>query len=362
MRAPFLASLCLATLVPASSALAQDAAPAADDFGVVPLVDANAARLVVWFAAGPGIRAEDARAVETQVLKDFGKRRDFRLVPRERVKTELKEAGRLELDRCDGDDACLLAIGRLLKADRMIGADLQRTTSGYRLVLKSIDLKRQPAAKLNSVVEGSISELLLGGLTSGVAATFDEDVEPIPLAEQGAPDAAVPPPPKVAARPEQPRQPDKVSPPPAVKPDPAPKGPDEPRTVKPAPASARAEKVAVERIDGTAPGAEVSTPAPERPGFFTRHLGSVISLGVGLVAGGAGLGLGLSAQDAQSSVEQQWDPDTDAAGRDQALAANILFGVAGAAALTAVILFIVEPGADEAPAIEAAPGGAAIRF
>ncbi|HSA22954.1 MAG TPA: hypothetical protein P5076_15970, partial [Myxococcota bacterium] len=86
------------------------------------------------------------------------------------------------------------------------------------------------------------------------------------------------------------------------------------------------------------------------------------SLGIGLAAGGAGLGLGLASMDAQDSVEQQWDPSTDSSGRDQALAANILFGVAGAAAITAVVLFILEPGADDAPVVEAAPGGAAIRF
>ncbi|HOX45619.1 MAG TPA: procyclic acidic repetitive family protein [Myxococcota bacterium] len=350
MRARILASLCLACLAAAGTGLAQEA-PGLDDFGVVPLVDEKAPRLVVWFAAGPGIKAEDARAVETQVLKDFDKRRDFRLVPRARVKTELKEAGQPELDRCDGGDACLLAIGRLLKADRMIGAELQRTASGYRLVLKSIDLKRKPPAKLNSVVEGSVSELLMGGLTSGVAATFDGDVEPVPIAEEGAAPA-----PRLATRPEPvaPTRPGpKAEPAPAVEPA---------REPGPGPGIADGGNVKVERLEGAAPGAEVQAGAPERPGFFSRHLGSVISLGIGLAAGGAGLGLGLASMDAQDSVEQQWDPSTDSSGRDQALAANILFGVAGAAAITAVVLFILEPGADDAPVVEAAPGGAAIRF
>ncbi len=354
MRARLLTGLWLVWMLPVGLASAQDEAPGLDDFGVVPLVDESAPRLVVWFAAAPGIAVQDARAVETQVLRDFGRRRDFRLLSKERVLEAIGKAGKPELARCDGEDGCLLAVGRLVEADRVIGAELQRTAGGLRLVLKAIDLKREPPAKLNSVVEGSVSELLLGGLTSGVAATFDEDVEPVPIAVEGAA------PPALATRPAQV---------PAARPDPGPAVAPAPAAqpgasagAPPGPTPVRAEKVAVERLEGVAPGAQVDAEAPERPGFFRRHVGSLVSLGVGIAAGGAGLGLGLAARDAQDSVEAQWDPSTDAAGRDQALAANILFGVAGAAAITAVILFLVEPGADDAPSVTPAPGGAAIRF
>jgi hypothetical protein len=318
-----------------------DAPPETDDpFGLAPLLDAKAPRVALWFVSEPDIRPEDAAAIEGQVFKDFSQRSDIRLMAQARVQRELARSGRQELGGCRGEDACLAEIGKLLQTDRMIGAHLTRLGSGYRLLLKAIDLTRAPPVKLNSVVEGSLSELVMGGLASGVQATFDLDVEPAPIdgAEPAPPARKEPPPEALAERP-----------PPYAGAE-IELGPVDPPRARPVEERPRDEL-------------GVQADPPEGPGFFRRHLGSLICLGVGLAAGGAGVGLGVASRDAASQVERQWDPGLDSTGRDQALAANVLFGLAGAAALTAIILFILEPGADEAaPAVQPAVGGAAIRF
>jgi outer membrane biosynthesis protein TonB len=148
--------------------------------------------------------------------------------------------------------------------------------------------------------------------------------------------------------------------------EPAPERKPQP-PVEPAPAAAEPTPQAPKaRVVEARPRDEQPAPPAQGPGFFRRHLGSTIALGVGLAAAGAGIGFGVMAEQAQDDVSHQYDPATDDAGRNNALAANVLFGVAGAAAITAVVLFIVEPGptTDDTAGVDvvATGNGALVRF
>jgi tetratricopeptide (TPR) repeat protein len=92
-------------------------------------------------------------------------------------------------------------------------------------------------------------------------------------------------------------------------------------------------------------------------------------LGVGLAAGGTGVALGLLAKDRAADANDLHVPHDEAQARhdsasNMALTANILFGVAGAAAIASGILFYVFATRSETPpAVSVAPldGGAFVQ-
>lgn len=82
------------------------------------------------------------------------------------------------------------------------------------------------------------------------------------------------------------------------------------------------------------------------PSFVARHRGSLIMAGIGVVAAGAGAGLGARAMGHFSEVVDACNrqpvcskSDTNAL-RAEVVGANVLFGVAGAAAITSAAVFI----------------------
>lgn len=71
----------------------------------------------------------------------------------------------------------------------------------------------------------------------------------------------------------------------------------------------------------------------------------VISLGAAVLAGGVALGFAISANEVLSAARASGDPQHSSALRSrastQSLVSNLMFGVAGAAALTALLTFIL---------------------
>jgi hypothetical protein len=288
---------------------------------LTPLVNMKAPLVVLWFTAGAEIPLDDASAVEAQVYEDFVKRMDIRVLSREKTLKELAAAENAKLQECKAEDVCLVQIGRAVKAAHVVGVVMHGTAKNYRLVLKSFALNRKPPGQLNSVVEGSLTELLIGGAAGAVSALFENTEQYAPIDES------------VLAAVEKPAEPEKPAPPPPKK---------EP---------VKTPKKIIAKVE-TKPEGEVVHKLPERPGFFRRHLWSAIALGTGVVAAGVGIGFGMMSKSARDDVSWpngSWNPDRDSEGRNAATIANIMFGVAGAAAVTSLVLFFFfEDDADEA--------------
>lgn len=121
------------------------------------------------------------------------------------------------------------------------------------------------------------------------------------------------------------------------------------------------------RVSGAS--SSVDPTAPRRPGFFARHRWSM-SFGIGgFVAGGAGLAMGgLTWRDyrhlAQSCAHTVAGcPDNDVRRVErEGLVTNVLFGVAAAAAVGAIVGYFVgdDRSPDERPAVVVVPSGRGI--
>ena len=304
---------------------------------LTPLVNMKAPLVVLWFTAGTAIPLDDASAVEAQVYEDFAKRMDIRVLSREKTLKELAGAENAKLQECKAEDVCLVQIGKAVKAAHVVGVVMHGTTKNYRLILKSFALNRKPPGQLNSVVEGSLTELLIGGAAGAVSALFENTEQYAPIDEA------------VLAAAEKPAEKKPPTPPVPKKEEAKPK--------------TEAPKKIIAKVE-TKPEGEVVHKLPERPGFFRRHLWSAIALGTGVVAAGVGVGFGVMSKSAQDDVSWpngSWDPDRDSEGREAATIANIMFGVAGAAAVTSLVLFFFfEDDADE-PGVSITPAGAGVQ-
>lgn len=115
----------------------------------------------------------------------------------------------------------------------------------------------------------------------------------------------------------------------------------EPEKARPADAPVKQAEVALTP--------EVTSP-PKPPGdrpFVSKHLGSLIAGGVAVVAAGVGAGFGISSASATADLRAASHSRTDAdalvnTAVGSATGANVSYGVAGAAAVTAVVLFFIE--------------------
>jgi tetratricopeptide (TPR) repeat protein len=102
------------------------------------------------------------------------------------------------------------------------------------------------------------------------------------------------------------------------------------------------------------------TPPPPPPPRRSINWPAWIAAGVAVAAGAAGLALGLtsrSSADRAADLSLPWaeaEAEHDAA-RGRALGANICFGVAGAAAVTSTVLFIVGSRRGERPVASVVP-------
>lgn len=290
---------------------------------LVPVVDPNAPLGAWFFSADPSVLADEAAALDKILSDCLDHRTDIRLMPRTTAEAKLKETGR-SLAACGGAESCLLDLAKALGVSRLLVAYLRiPTPASLRLDLLRLDAG-DPPGKLSVRSEGSLAELLAGGAAGGLQALLDNRTQPLLAA---APEPAPPPPPIRPAPP----------PPPA-------------RTiVERPPEPPQLEEKAAAR------------------GFFQRHWASTLALGTGLVSGALGLTFGVMSRriaDEMSydpSAQHQFDPDRDRQGKNYALAANVLFGVAGAAALTsAVLFFFVEDDADSASGVTIVPAGLGI--
>lgn len=282
---------------------------------LTPLVNMKAPLVVLWFTVGADIPLDDASAVEAQVYEDFAKRIDIRVLSREKTLKELAAAENTKLQECKAEDVCLVQIGKAVQAAHVVGVVMHGTAKNYRLILKSFALNRKPPGQLNSVVEGSLTELLIGGAAGAVSALFENTEQYAPIDEV------------ILAAAEKPTEEKTPAPPPPKK--------------EPVKTEAEAPEKIIAKVEAKPEGELVARP-PERPGFFRRHLWSAIALGTGVVAAGVGIGFGAMSQTARDDVswpEGTWNPGRDSEGRDAATIANVMFGVAGAAAVASLVLF-----------------------
>jgi hypothetical protein len=332
---------CSLVLLTASFATAQEDEKKKEEvpgLELTPLVDMQAPLVVLWFTAGPDIPLDDASAVEAQVYEDFLKRMDIRVLSREKTLKELSGAENAKLQECKAEDVCLYQIGKTVKAAHVVGVVMHGTAKNYRLILKSFALNRKPPAQLNSVVEGSLTELLIGGAAGAVSALFENTEQYAPI------DSAIL---AAAEKPEAPAE-EKTTPPPPAE-EAAKTEPEKPKEV-------------IAKVEPK-PEEEVIARPPERPGFLRRHLWSAIALGTGVVAAGVGAEFGVMSKSARDDVswpEGTWDPDRDSQGRNAATIANVMFGVAGAAAITSLVLFFLLEYDDE-PGVAVTPTGTGVQ-
>ncbi len=291
---------------------------------LVPLVDMKAPLVAIWFVADPDVSMDDASALESQVYDEFFKRSKIRVLSREKMIDELQKAVGDDLQGCRGDDNCLYKIGKALKVKRIVGIQMGGEAKNYRVVLKSFDLVKDKPTQLNSVVEGSLAELLIGGIGGGVAAIFDnpDQYAPLELKAPATEKKAVAHDSNVVAKQVEPA-------PPVSRPATEPIH----RKTKPTP-------VAVRRIEQKpAPAESIVAKIPQKPGFLRRHLWSAIALGASVAALSTGIALGAMGQKIADDQSVRFDPDSDETGRTYTTTANAMFGISGAAALTSVILF-----------------------
>jgi hypothetical protein len=134
------------------------------------------------------------------------------------------------------------------------------------------------------------------------------------------------------------------------------------------------------RIPGTEEGqapfsASLALPPPAMPTVeghvgFRLSTGTYVAAGIGVAAAATGIGLGVASNNIEQRLQSGYDPVTQIytgtraqalAARKEALAADILFAAAGAAALTALGIALFSP-APEAPraSLMAGPHGAGI--
>ena len=96
------------------------------------------------------------------------------------------------------------------------------------------------------------------------------------------------------------------------------------------------------------PVKDTDAPQDERP-FLQKHSASTVTAALGVVALGVGVGFGASSASATAELRNDVHPREYADGlvkkaNESALGANVAYGVAGAALITAVVvLFFVEP-------------------
>ena len=293
----------LLVLLWSSASLAQKK----DPLELVPLVDMQAPRVAVWFVAAPKTPFEDAAAVEEQIYEDFFKRMDIRMLSREKTLEQLGEVGDEEMQACDGRDPCLFKIGKTLKVDRMVGVIMVGVRPNYKIILKCFDLSGKQPKQLNAVVEGSLTDLLIGGTADAVASVFENQDQYAPVDMQALTRKKNTRPAPIATPPEPARTAD----------------------VKPVRKAEQETSVAI--------------PAPEQPGFFKQHLWSTIAAGTSVAFLVTGIVCGVKSDSIESSwgTDEVWDPERNQLGKDYALAANIMFGLSGAAAIGSVLLFFL---------------------
>ncbi len=303
-----------------------------DDLELVPLVNPDAPLVIVWTSENDDVSIEDATAIDSQLFEDMGSRRDIRLFSRKKTLSIVDESGDKRLMHCKWADPCLVGIGKHAKADMVLGVKLTGTKEQYFLAFKLIALGDKPG-KVIKFTSGKLSELLVGGIAKAVEsvlkakATPMKKPPPLPPKKAQAPNALNPL--KHSAAQQAPAQQKKQFPP---------KSTD--TAITSLPQTPKAKIVPPRPVD------EVEK-RPEPPGFFSRHLGSSIATGLGIAFAGAAIGFGVEAADAKDKIEFQWDPAVDDSGRSNALTANILFGLSGLSIIVAVVLFVIEPSADD---------------
>ncbi len=320
---------------------------------LVPLVDMKAPLVAIWFVADPNVSMDDASALESQVYDEFFKRTKIRVLSREKMIDELQMAKADKLQGCRGEDICLYKIGRALDVKQIVGIQMNGDAKNYRVVLKSFDLEKDKPTQLNSVVEGSLAELLIGGIGSGVAAIFDNTDQYAPL-ELKAP----------ATENKTPASSAKVVAKQVEKTAPVSRPMTETVQQKPEPAP-----IAVRTVEQKPSAAEnLVAEVPRRPGFLRRHLWSAIALGASIATLGTGIALGAMGQKIADDQSVRFDPDSDSSGRTYTTTANAMFGISGAAALTSILLFFFLETDDSGPGlVTIVPGpsggmGALVKF
>jgi hypothetical protein len=146
----------------------------------LPLVDVNAPLVAFWFFSEPTISSDVSTAIRDQLGNSLSKRIDIRLITFEKTRLAVEKKKRPDLLSCQEEDSCMLAVGRLLGVQRIIGGFLKGSKENYHLVLKSFRLDSSTPEQLNSATEGGFTELIVGGVSDAISALFDNNTQPVP--------------------------------------------------------------------------------------------------------------------------------------------------------------------------------------
>jgi hypothetical protein len=279
-----------------------------------------------------------------------------------------------QLQACRGDPACIGALRLPLRADRLVVGSLDRDDQSYLVRLRLLEMPsgrvvaeldravRIATRRLGPEVRTALPSFLRGQAPRSGSLELSANVDGAQLEVDGAPAGVTPI--RLSLSP----------------------GRHEISLEKSGYLAARrwvsveAGKVTHEEVRLLRmPGVEDSNALPAAPNSVTRAsttsrspvpLGTYIAGGVAVAALGVGLGLGISSAQIERRLHASYDPATQVYGgtradaltaRGQALAANILFGAAGAAALTALGFLLFTPGPESAHAlVEVSPTGASV--
>lgn len=346
-------------------------------FSIVPGALAERRLAVVELATPPSMVALGAQVTRT-VLRVAAEQK-YKVIAPDEIRARLGEARFRELQECAERVACISAKLRGIAVDRAVLGSLNRDDKSYLLRLWLVDLASLKvtsevdkailiaARRLPRDVEAVVPGFLRGEQESLGTLKLSANVKGAQVGLDGKPIGLAP----ISTR----LKPGKYQ----VRVEKEPYLPVE-RLVTVEAGAIADETFRLVRPPGAAPEAE---PAPavarqeprtvstvsSRSGFQVPTL-AWIAAGVGAAAAGTAVGFGIAARNLDNNLSQGYDPATNSysgtrsdaqSGKRDALIANVLFGVAGAALATGVVLTIIDNQRESAgAALVPAPGGGRI--
>ncbi len=315
-----------------------------------------------------------------QQVQVAARKQGFTVVPAEDVEQALGRKPYEDLQKCGGDPSCVAGRLSRLGVDHAVVGDLSRDEKSYLLKLYLIDVKQ--AVLVSSVDRAvliasrrfkddaaqAIPRLLRGEREATGKLVISTNVDDVDVWIDGEPRGRTPlelalKPGKYEVRLERNSylpirrlvdvDVNKVSTPEfRMLRDPA---------AAPAPEEGLSPALVLERKAST----------PERA--FRIPLPAWVALGAGAAAGATGIYFGASAQRIERELKGGYDAQDGVysgtraralEGQQQALTANILFGVAGAAVVTGAVLTLLDPGDDSKVSVApvAGPSGAGVQL
>ncbi len=305
-------------------------------------------------------------------IQKAAKDQGYAVTSPDQLRTQLGEQLYNELVLCVGKPACVASKLASLKLDRAVAGSLNRDDRNYLVKLQLIDLEKGEilsevdrsiliaSRRLVQDVTAAVPRMLRGEREAHGTLKLSANVKSANVTIDG--EFAGVTPLSVQLKPGKHEvKLDKKSYLPVT------------RLVNVEPGAVTQEEVRLILVPGERPEEEVVPPMAtaklEAPGGLKVPTAAWVTLGGGALVAGVGAIFGLSASRTEQELTAGYDPARDVyasrrdalSGQQSATIANVLYGVAGAAAVAAVVITIAGQGEDS-PAVGAAvtPGGGAV--